>query len=87
MQFDFGQNWIKFSRRALTHEKVEQARSDFMRLFSGIDVAGKTMLETILIQNARKRSPLPLRFLTFHWMFLLSSGQSWTPMFSIASRR
>lgn len=45
MQFDFGQNWVEFSTRALTPEKIEQARKDFLRLFSGVEVAGKTFLD------------------------------------------
>jgi 2-polyprenyl-6-hydroxyphenyl methylase/3-demethylubiquinone-9 3-methyltransferase len=45
MQFDFGQNWIEFSKQALTPEKVEQARRDFSYLFSGIDLGGTTFLD------------------------------------------
>jgi 2-polyprenyl-6-hydroxyphenyl methylase/3-demethylubiquinone-9 3-methyltransferase len=45
MQFDFGQNWIDFAKQALTQEKVAQARSDFLRLFAGIDLKGKTFLD------------------------------------------
>jgi 2-polyprenyl-3-methyl-5-hydroxy-6-metoxy-1,4-benzoquinol methylase len=44
-QFDFGQNWIDFSRHALTPEKVEQARHDFLRLFAGIPLNGKSFLD------------------------------------------
>jgi 2-polyprenyl-6-hydroxyphenyl methylase/3-demethylubiquinone-9 3-methyltransferase len=45
MQFDFGQNWVRFSKAALTPEKAEQARRDFLRLFEGIDLAGRTFLD------------------------------------------
>jgi SAM-dependent methyltransferase len=45
MQFDFGSNWIAFSRRALTPEKVELARRDFTRLLKGIDLKGKSFLD------------------------------------------
>jgi 2-polyprenyl-3-methyl-5-hydroxy-6-metoxy-1,4-benzoquinol methylase len=45
MQFDFGKNWIAFSRRALTPEKVELARRDFARLFKGIELKGKSFLD------------------------------------------
>jgi 2-polyprenyl-6-hydroxyphenyl methylase/3-demethylubiquinone-9 3-methyltransferase len=45
MQFDFGQNWIDFAKQALTKEKVAQARSDFLRLFAGIDLKGRTFLD------------------------------------------
>ncbi len=45
MQFDFGQNWIEFSRQALTPEKVYQSRRDFLQLFSGIDLRGKSFLD------------------------------------------
>jgi 2-polyprenyl-6-hydroxyphenyl methylase/3-demethylubiquinone-9 3-methyltransferase len=45
MQFDFGQNWINFSKRALTVDKLNSARRDFCRLFEGIDLTQKTFLD------------------------------------------
>ena len=33
--FDFGKNWISFSRNALTRKRIELARSDFLKLFEG----------------------------------------------------
>lgn len=45
MQFDFGQNWVDFSSRALTHQKLDNARKDFHNLFSGIDMQKKHMLD------------------------------------------
>jgi 2-polyprenyl-6-hydroxyphenyl methylase/3-demethylubiquinone-9 3-methyltransferase len=43
--FDFGANWLNFSRRALDDAKVQQAREDFRRLTNGIDFAGKSFLD------------------------------------------
>ena len=43
--FDFGQNWIDFSRHALTAERVEQARRDFLRLYEGINLKGVSFLD------------------------------------------
>lgn len=37
-QFDFGENWVQFTERALTREKVKQAKNDFIRLTSGINL-------------------------------------------------
>jgi 2-polyprenyl-3-methyl-5-hydroxy-6-metoxy-1,4-benzoquinol methylase len=45
MQFDFGQNWVNFSKRALTKQKIDGARKDFQNLFSGIDLRNKQMLD------------------------------------------
>ncbi len=45
MQFDFGQNWAEFSRRALTAERVAQAREDFAHLFDGLELTGKSFLD------------------------------------------
>lgn len=45
MGFDFGQNWEAFSRNALTSWRVEQARQDFLKLFKGIPLYGKTFLD------------------------------------------
>jgi 2-polyprenyl-6-hydroxyphenyl methylase/3-demethylubiquinone-9 3-methyltransferase len=45
MQFDFGQNWLDFSKRALTLQKVDEARKDFQKLLSGIDLKGKRFLD------------------------------------------
>jgi 2-polyprenyl-6-hydroxyphenyl methylase/3-demethylubiquinone-9 3-methyltransferase len=45
VRFDFGQNWVDFSKQALTPEKVEQARHDFLRLYAGIDLRGKSFLD------------------------------------------
>jgi SAM-dependent methyltransferase len=45
MQFDFGQNWLDFSKRALTLDKVREARKDFHNLLSGINLEGKRFLD------------------------------------------
>jgi SAM-dependent methyltransferase len=45
MQFDFGKNWVAFAHRALTPERIRQARLDFGRLFDGIDIKGKSFLD------------------------------------------
>lgn len=45
MQFDFGKNWLDFSKNALTAERVAQAQTDFEKLFQGIDLMGKTFLD------------------------------------------
>jgi SAM-dependent methyltransferase len=44
MQFNFGQNWKEFSARALTPEKIEEARKDFSDLINE-DISGKTFLD------------------------------------------
>ncbi len=43
--FDFGQNWLHFSRRALSAERVTQAREDFAALFRGIELRNRTFLD------------------------------------------
>lgn len=45
MQFDFGQNWYEFSEKALTSERVLQAKSDFACLMEGITLQDKTFLD------------------------------------------
>ncbi len=45
MQFDFGKNWKEFSEKALSQEKVEQARSDFRALMGDINVRDATFLD------------------------------------------
>lgn len=46
MQFDFGRNWAEFSERALTSERVDQARHDFATLLQPTGgVEGKTFLD------------------------------------------
>ena len=37
MQFDFGQNWLDFSQKRLTPEKVQQAKHDFAEFLDSID--------------------------------------------------
>jgi len=38
MKFSFGQNWLSYSRRALSQEKVAEAREAFGALLRGIDL-------------------------------------------------
>jgi SAM-dependent methyltransferase len=45
MQFDFGENWLQFSNRVLTSEKIEQARKDFEKLFDNIELKEKSFVE------------------------------------------
>jgi len=45
MQFDFGKNWLEFSEKALTEEKINQARRDFVDLMDRIDLHGKSFLD------------------------------------------
>ncbi len=45
MQFDFGNNWLEFSKKALTSEKVSAARNDFAGLIGEIDLEGKSFLD------------------------------------------
>ena len=45
MQFDFGQNWIDYSRNAATDEKVAGARRDFLDLVDGMEFSGKSFLD------------------------------------------
>ena len=44
-QFDFGTNWLDFSRHACTRVHVELAKGDFRQLFQDIDLTGKTFLD------------------------------------------
>ena len=44
-QFDFGQNWIEYSRAALTAERMESAEADFSKLYRGIALEGRSFLE------------------------------------------
>jgi 2-polyprenyl-3-methyl-5-hydroxy-6-metoxy-1,4-benzoquinol methylase len=45
MQFDFGQNWLEFSERALTRERIEQARVDFQQLLGSLDLKSRSFLD------------------------------------------
>ena len=45
VHFDFGNNWLDFSKHALTPDRVEKAKADFNALFKGIDFKGKTFLD------------------------------------------
>jgi len=45
MQFDFGRNWAEFSRKALTPEHVEQARTDFYSLMEYMKLQDKSFLD------------------------------------------
>lgn len=45
MQFDFGKNWKDFSEKALSPEKVQQAKKDFQSLITGINIKDKTFLD------------------------------------------
>jgi 2-polyprenyl-6-hydroxyphenyl methylase/3-demethylubiquinone-9 3-methyltransferase len=45
MQFDFGANWKEFSEKALSPEKIQQARNDFRALMAGIGIQGATLLD------------------------------------------
>lgn len=45
MQFDFGKNWLAFSKNALTSERIEQAQQDFARLFHNIELEGKNFVD------------------------------------------
>lgn len=45
MRFNFGKNWQSYSRIALTTQRIEAARVDFARLFSIVDLKGKTFLD------------------------------------------
>jgi 2-polyprenyl-3-methyl-5-hydroxy-6-metoxy-1,4-benzoquinol methylase len=46
-QFDFGENWSRFSSNALSPERVRQARADFATLMdrAGIDLQGQAFLD------------------------------------------
>ena len=45
MRFEFGRNWTEFSRRALTVDRVAQARSDFAEPFEGLVLERKALLD------------------------------------------
>lgn len=45
MQFDFGKNWDSYSRSVLSPKRIEQARTDFASLMSGIALQGSTFLD------------------------------------------
>ena len=44
MQFNFGQNWKEFSAKALSGEKIDEARKDFAALLE-LDISGKSFLD------------------------------------------
>jgi 2-polyprenyl-6-hydroxyphenyl methylase/3-demethylubiquinone-9 3-methyltransferase len=43
--FDFGENWKRFSERALDSAHFEQAEADFAKLMSEVPMAGQTFLD------------------------------------------
>jgi 2-polyprenyl-3-methyl-5-hydroxy-6-metoxy-1,4-benzoquinol methylase len=44
-QFDFGQNWLEYSRNALTPERIRAASEEFTYLHAGIPLNGHSFLE------------------------------------------
>lgn len=45
MQFDFGENWFDYSKRALTPERIDQAKADLTVLTEGIELHNKRFLD------------------------------------------
>ena len=45
MRFAFGKNWISFSRKALSTERIDAARADFHRLLAPNDLKGRSFLD------------------------------------------
>ena len=45
MLFDFGQNWLNFSEKALSNDRVIQAKTDFQKLMSDIPLQDKSFLD------------------------------------------
>ncbi len=45
MQFNFGENWKNFSNKALTKEKVDQAKIAFKDLFADINIRDRSFLD------------------------------------------
>jgi len=45
MQFDFGKNWTNFSKKALDDRRIQQARTDFNQLLSGLNLAGQRFVD------------------------------------------
>jgi len=43
--FDFGENWLAYSKTALTSERILSSREAFKKLISGIPIEGKTFLD------------------------------------------
>lgn len=43
--FDFGKNWLSFSRRALSQARIDAARKDFLLLFNSTPLVNKTFLD------------------------------------------
>lgn len=44
-QFNFGKNWKEFSEKALSPDKIENARSSFKKLFHSIELQNKSFLD------------------------------------------
>lgn len=44
-QFDFGQNWLGFARKALSESRVTAARSEFSQLHRGLSLENKSFLD------------------------------------------
>ncbi|NQT46733.1 MAG: class I SAM-dependent methyltransferase [Candidatus Omnitrophica bacterium] len=45
VQFDFGKNWKEFSEKALSDEKIQEAKRGLQDLFSGMEIKDKTFLD------------------------------------------
>lgn len=45
MRFEFGKNWQSYSKNVLSDERIEQARKDFQKLVTGIQLKGRTFLD------------------------------------------
>jgi 2-polyprenyl-6-hydroxyphenyl methylase/3-demethylubiquinone-9 3-methyltransferase len=45
VQFDFGQNWLDFSEKALSNNKATQAKADFKNLMIDIPLTEKSFLD------------------------------------------
>ena len=45
MWFDFGQNWLEFSEKALSNDRVIQAKTDFCCLMKEVTFKDKSFLD------------------------------------------
>ncbi len=51
--FDFGQNWLEFSKKALSNDRVIQAKTDFCCLMKEVPFNDKSFLDIGFGQGLR----------------------------------
>ena len=79
MRFDFGQNWVEFSKHALDAKKVLQAREHFHDLMAGIPLRERSFLDIGFgqVKVCLKNGEEPIKTLCFPRIFAQAKLDNW----------